>query len=96
MDTPEQINADLGDLGLRVVLVVALSSLIGKLLLLHRFAGCHGAKTRSWSPQEELDRLLPFQRRTSSGSGVRCSLDDSTTEHGWSSSPAAGGRASRF
>lgn len=36
--------------------------LLGKLLLLHRFAGAHGAKADFRFPQEELGRLLPFQK----------------------------------
>ncbi len=46
---------------LRAVLAVVLGTLVGKLLLLHRFAGFHGAKVRR--VPEELDRLLPFQRQ---------------------------------
>jgi hypothetical protein len=49
--------------GLRVVLAVALGALMGKLLLLHRFSGSHGARAHYRNPEEELGRLLPFQRQ---------------------------------
>ncbi|MGH9650531.1 MAG: hypothetical protein ACRD3I_08685, partial [Terriglobales bacterium] len=46
---------------LRAVLAVVFGTLVGKLLLLHRFAGFHGAKVHR--PPDELGNLLPFQQR---------------------------------